>query len=887
MAASLIPEIITPTFATSLLESLVARTKQSLPDQVRSSPRHSLFWSTELLREQKALLEIAFLVYYTRLTPDGPGVRAILSGIRETEWGSRQELVGFFDEVTKGLVEEISALWSVLGVEGLNLEAVMSDYPTLEDSVPKIDIFHPTQLQAVNESIEALVGLNSVKAAPLLLSWAFVLSKVTESFLERGVPELYTTFAVTSLHLDIHPTSTSVSVASNRNSTQSLFQLYASHALSPSSSLFASLLTTLQSSLFRSDSNTLGYLSVLRSVITSLPLVIRLPFLSSDQYSDLVKVFGVLYGNTAAAPLCAQFWEEHGLNAGYLRGLEGNGEAEIIGLARGRFPVQFGGLVSIVQALSKGVSGIFADGGTPEDEELARRCGNCTFDYLASLDTLTHIVPPSSTATSLPYIIIPDADPSQVLYQATRSIPVSKSISIPVGTVGRLVSQRGKKFVVISWSLEWSAWRLFADVLDDFARGKKVVHDVFGGPVDRSLPTEWRSEEEKLESIANAIELFSIALSNNPSLGGKLVEHLASPQSSDTESVTIIETLFAILERSISRGKEALPSQIVSSLLKNIAAFLPSFPGVVWTFLRGSTLLFQPHSTSSAWRQDPNRQAIISTEKMNGVYPVTLSLLSLVQALVLEEQVSSYVVSPVLATMKQEVVVRALAWINSEIWCNYSSWKFSNLVDKYEIGRKIVGIYSLVLEEAELSSEAARGEFGLVGNVVVDALLNKATILQLTPLLASIAQSPETIIGLRKSARYVEAQAAEELTTISLQLIARLLRLRRRIGGSTISLLENLLLAHGKAGSHSRGDLVENLSRFVVAAVGTKVAVQSAKVLTLLCIGSNGELSKAVSFGVLLGGSEKVENLVTELLEIASDPFADEGLLVAIWDLAR
>ena len=814
-------------------------------------------------------------------------MRAILGAIRETEWGSRQELVGFFDEVTKGLLEEISALWSVLGVEGLNLESVMTDCPTLEASTSKDDIFHPSQMLAVNESVEALVGLNSVKAAPLLLGWAFILSKVTESFLERGVPELYTTFAVHSLHLDVHPTSTAVSIASNRKLTQSLFQLYASHALSPSSSLFASLLTTLRSSLFRSDSNTLGYLSVLRSVVTSLPLVLRLPFLTSDQFSDLVKVFSELYGNVAAAPLCAQFWEEHGLNAGYLRGMEGNGEAEIIGLARGRFPVQFGNLVSIVQALSKGVGGIFVDGGTPEDEELAQRCGDCTFDYLATLDTLTHIVPPSSTATSLPYIIIPDADPSQVLYQATRPIPVSKSISIPAGTIGRLVSQRGKKSVVISWSLEWSAWRLFADVLDDFAGGKKVINDVFGGAVDVSLPIEWTNDEEKLESIANVVELFSIALNNNPSLGGKLVDHLASAQSSDSESIPIIETLFAILERSIS-SRQTLPTRIVSSLLELIAAFLPSFPGAIWTFLRGSTLLFQPQSTSSAWRQDPNRQAIIATEKTKGVYPVTLSLLSLVQALVLEEQVSSYVVSPVLATMKQEVLVRALVWVKENVWSEYSTWKFSNLVDKYEIGKKIVEIYSLVLEEAELSPEATRGEFGLVGNVVVDSLLNKATILQLTPLLVNIAQSPDTIIGLRKSARYLEAQAAEELTTISLQLIARLLQLRRRIVGSTVSLLENLLLAHGKVDSRShRGDLVENLSRFVVAPVGTKVAVQSAKVLTLLCIGLNGELSKTVSFGVLLGGSEKVENVVTELLEIASDPFADESLLVAIWDLVR
>ena len=389
---------------------------------------------------------------YSSQPPSGPELVALIDTLRTTQWGQRQEIFGFFDLETTGLIKEIGDLLLIIAVEGLNLEVAMGeDYPIPSPSERPFEadnVYHPTQLQAINEAIEALVKFDSVRAAPLLLGWAFILSRVTNSLVERGVPEAYHAFANKSLRVE----------SGTSSSSQPLFQLYAAHALLPSSSLFGSLLAVLHSPLFGTsdldsptatlnEPNAVGYISVLRAVVTCLPLLVRLSFLTSEQYASLVDVFAALYGHPGAAQLCAQFWEERGLEVGFASGVESVGEAEIVELARSRFPVQFGSMVKIVRALCQGATGLLnAEGDeSAADEELARRCAECAFAYVGTLDSLTHVVRPTSAVTPLPYEVVGDPDPANISFRCTRPIPVSTSLTVPVGTRGRLVSQQGRK----------------------------------------------------------------------------------------------------------------------------------------------------------------------------------------------------------------------------------------------------------------------------------------------------------------------------------------------------------------------------------------------------------------------------------------------------------
>ncbi|GAA5873343.1 hypothetical protein JCM1840_000031 [Sporobolomyces johnsonii] len=947
LASKLIPSILSDSFTSSLLAGVSQRASQTLPKPVRHSRQQYSFWTKQLVQEQKALLEVLFLVYYAPRPADGLELARLLETIRTTEWGSRQELFGYFDAETLAAVKEVEGLFTILAVEALNLESAMEqDYPIPApggEPVEEASVFHPDNLRKINEAVEALVSSDSERASPLLLGWAFLLSKVTASLLERGVPDAYHSFAEQSLRVE---------TASSSGSPQPLFQLYAAHALSPSSSLFPTLQSILQSTLFglpqhqhdlpstsfsSTDPNAVGYLSVLRGLITSLPLLIRLPFLTPAQLSGLLSVCSSLYSNPAAAGMCANFWQDQALVLGL--GLDAAadaaeemsmtldreapaaGEAEILELTRSRFPVQFGGLVQLVRALCAGVSGVLSGegNGNEESEALAAKCARTAFAYLAHLPTLTHVVPSAPSVTPLPYETLSYPDPATgYSFRASRPIGVSRSVAVPVGAMGRLVSPQGRRPVVVAWDTEWSGWRLFGDVLEEYAglrRAKKGRdEDVFAGGAGEvdTLPIEWDSEEEKEQDVTAVLDILRLTLRNDHSLGPVLVKHLSSgaPRGAAPRP-DLVEVLFRILERSLN-PTTAVPTRLISSLLGLVAALLPSFPGVIWTFLRGSSLLFPSttSTTSSTSRQSTSsaRASILQSEKLAGHYPISLSLLNLVHALVLEEQIASCVVSPELRRMKHDVLVRALSWVRDDVWPAYSSWRFGALAEKYELARRMVDLFKLVLEEGELSPSVGKGIFPEPVSIITDAFLNTATVAQLAPLLSTLAAGPDAIVLLRKAHRYTDAQALEDLVDASLGLTLKLLRLRRRVKGTTSSLLEKLCLSPNSAAnlsisaptlpplsglsassatSQRRPELLESLSKFITAPLSTHVAVQAARVLSLLCIAS-GEVqarSAGSSLVALLGGSERAEEMGVGLLKVVEDSTAFGELQVAVWDL--
>ena len=885
------------------------------------------------------------------------------------------------------------------------------DYPIGapgEQAVDQESLFAPANLVQVNDAIEAVVRLDGERSSPVLLGWAFILSKVTTSLLERGVPEAYHAFAEQSLRVDVAPSSSSSSSARSsqqRSAPQPLFQVYAAHALSPSAALFPVLATILHSSLLGSDAattttnsaaagtsdpNAVGYLSVLRGLVTSFPNLIRLSFLSPAQLEALYDVFAALYGNRSAALLCAQFWEDQAvvasaaaatsssddpadLEANLLllnRTVQSSGEAEIVEIARSRFPVQFGGLVKLVRALCVGVSGLLPPdhvlGGdaaannsnnsesttSSDDELLAAKCAQTIFAYLATLPTLTHVVPSGPGMTPLPYEVAAYPDPDTgYAFRVIRPIGVSRSVAIPTGTQGRLVSANGSKPVVVAWDFEWSAWRLFADVLEDFAglgrtgsssSTKRVrAADVFGSKeaVTDALPMEWDSEEEQERDVTAVIEILRVTLRTDHALAPVLVDHLATAPghasgdagTSSAPRYDLVEVLFRILERSLApnSNRPASSTALVSSLIGLIAALLPSFPGVVWTFLRGSTLLFPSHRVTTAYGGG-GRSAVsfaaaassplLQAEKLSGQYPVTLALLSLVRALVLEDQIAACVSSPEYRDVKRGVLVRALKWVRDDVWPVFGSWRFATLADKYALARSCVQLYSLVLEYAQVgapTAEAAAKANDPVVQVVVDSFLGaKATVAQLAPALSTLSSGPDGIMLLRKAGRYADAQTLEDLVDSTLGLVLELLRLRRRTKGASMSLLEKLCLtpsagatSYSKSASPStfgftavlhgqeptrRPELLESLLKFVVAPLDTRLAVQAAQIVTLLCLVSAGTddgttaaaaVRSPISLATLLGGSDGIETSVKALLSVAEDHLAAPELQVAVWDL--
>lgn len=883
-AKSTLSPILTPTFTTTLLRSFTKRTSRPIPTSLDSMPQHSFAWVKQLVREQKAVLEIVFLVYYGSQRLPGRDLVEIIECISETQWGTRQETFGYFDAETTTLVQEIGDLLGIIAIEGLNLEFAMAEDDIVPSPTEKLldtdHMYTPDNLLAINESIENLVHVDSPKAGPVLLGWAFVLSRISNSFTQHGIPDVYRNFARQTLGVTTDTTS------------QPLFQLYAAHALSPACNLFNSLLAIIRSPLFTSSpTSAVGYISVLRALVTCLPLIVRLTFLSPEQYTALIDVFAALYGLPSASILCAEFWEATLLDdADFANSAASVGEVEMVDLARSRFPVQFAPFVKIVRALSHPAKETLESDGT-EEEDVAKRSAECAFSYISTLSTFTHILRAPTAIGTAPYEVVGDVDPTKVLYRATRPIPVSKSVTIPAGSWGTLVSQPGRKPTVIAWGMEWSGWKLFGDVLEDFANVDSPAADVFGGADEVvGLPMEWDSELEREEDVTAILDVFRTTLTSNPQLGTTLIEHMAP--ASTASQTDFIGVLFRILDRTlVSAAQRPVPTKLVSSLIGLIAALLPCYPGKVWTFLRGSSLLFPSSTTASIYSQDASREGVLNSEKVDGRYPITLSLLSLLFALVLEYQTSSYAIPEEFDILKQGVLVRALSWVRDDIWPNSSSWKYANLAEKHAIGNRMVQLYLLILEEGELSSAASEGKFDPVVSIVLNALLRNATTAQLSPLLSHVAAGPEAIFALRTSFRHTDAKVTEELVAASLTLVRKLLQLRRQIVGSPISLLERLCLSRTveqgltTSSAAPRTSILESLAKYVVATISPETAIQAAKVFTLLAIGTGDWQPRPPSLIAVLGGSDKTAKFVSKLLEVVPDAQTTVGLEVALWDL--
>ncbi|KAM0788291.1 hypothetical protein ACM66B_001436 [Microbotryomycetes sp. NB124-2] len=910
LAAELAADILSDTFADALLESFLARTRERLPDHVRTSPAHSLFWTKQLLREQKALLELVFLTFYAPAPANGRQTILLLRTTRETEWGHRQETFGYFDNECQATVDEIQALLTIIGIESLNLEAAMEQASVIpapgDKPLAAEDQLAPSNVSRINEQVELLVQQDQVKSSMLLLGWAYILSRVTDALLEQGVPDTYHDFASRALRVE-----SAASSSQTRSASQPLFQLYASHALSPAAGLFETMTAALNSPLLGSDHatkstsfepNIVGYLSVFRGLLTSVPLLVRLSFLSQEQFAGLVQTFAALYGNPAAIDLCAQFWQDFfsdDLDQSTLdpvpKSTHSAGEAELIGLALSRFPIQLGNLLRVVRALSAGVQ--VAQGSASEEAEdgeravVARRCALCTFTFLSTLPSLTQIVPSAPSVTPLPYEVATFPD---VVYRATRRIPVTRHVSVQPGTMGNLVSQEGRKPVVVSWKMQWSALKLFAEVLQDFAGVTARVQggdDVFGSQSGRPQLVAWSSETERIEDVVSILDILRLTLQSDPSLGRPLVEHLQD----DDSNIDLLEVLFRMLEKTLTQPANEINGRLVSSQLGLVAALLPTYPGGCWTFLRGSTLLF-PSTSTAPWTRDSSWRAVSESERLAGSYPIVLSLLNLVRALVLEYQATWTISAADINGVKRDVLSRALSWVRDEVWVNFSSWRFAHAVEKCVMAQQILELYQLVIEDAQITNASPSTSQDSVGRILTDALLTKASIAQLAPILTTIHAGPEPITLLRKASKFVEAQAIEDVTCASLRLVSDLLTIQNRADPSSSSLLEKLCLSHVvsrgqqqsvKPGSvDHRPEMVEAIAAYITAPVDNRTAVLAAKTLTLLTLRTAAWQPRPPSLIALLGGSDKAEKFIVGALQIASDPAADEILQVAIWNLA-
>ncbi|UZJ55397.1 hypothetical protein CBS101457_004717 [Exobasidium rhododendri] len=919
IAKEVLNEFADQSFAIKCLARFQHLCQEELVEDIREVPRYSVFWSKHGLREQLALLEVVFLLYYSRLDATALVIKSIIDVVRSTDFGKEQANFGFFDSEGGQLADCVGNFLVLLTVESLELEKCMEglDLHSPARESPQVDgeailIECPDILGDIMDFLQTTTQADHLRG-PLLISFALLLSRIDSALIEWQAArptEPYPT------HLKALQES-----LQKRGGVGALWPDFVSAALTPDLNLFGTMNTILTSPLFRSDtqvssifslaiSSSLALRAVVKGFLLSITQLIRPEFIQdyhglinlwrntfSSHDTDIVRAINGNSDSTAA--LCAQFWETD---------FDIEARRAVLNMANRRFPVSFCPLLRLCQALA---------GESCIADERSMRASTAVLGYLAQMSTVTQVMPAPPSSLSLPYEIVDASSSSSgVSFRATRAISVFGShLVVPTGTLGRLVSPPNQAPVVIVWELTgvgYSAWRLLKDVLASFVGLLDVTSPwkasarqdsdaaVFNDkdPVANfsTLAPEEATQYDG-EVVADILSLFCAILSGGRYLSATLLSHLngddvgvvepCQPTALSSKS-NLVEIVLRILDQSLNNPNVA--SKVIASSLRLLTLLVPSTSSPIWQVMRSSNALvgssgMVPFSTqSSAFKASST--SLLSHEVSAGEFTGLLKLLDLHHALLVDLQKTQYSSSVEALQTKADVVSRAAHFILYQVWSEYQNWKYVSIRQQTEIGIKCVSFFHEVCRDKSLrASPSTKTLLRLIQDCF---LFSAAPSLIFAPLLRTLVNGQRFINTLQRQMRQVEVELARKLLLCSLQFALTIMQEQ-----DLFELLDSPVASPGvfesmvfDRNAKGLGDVVKAIAANTLMQNAAVINKEAVKLMTSLCRSTvKLQTSQAPTLIGHLGSLSEVEKLVNGLVEAVESSDRDESLLVQVWNL--
>ncbi|KAI0782601.1 hypothetical protein C8Q75DRAFT_811686 [Abortiporus biennis] len=905
-------------FVAKLIEVYMTKAKTKLPTDLEIQPKKAVQWVKQNAREQLVLLEVLFWTMWDYCACSGPTVIKIYETAYTTNLGSAQENGNLLlDAEGVQLTQDIAALWILLMLEVLELERVAEPGGMQVPTGPSDkDIYwsSPDDLQKIHNLV---VSHEGSQFAGTYLAWAFVLSRlVTVCGESKEIPPAYS-----SLVQKLVP-QLDRSYAKEREPTHILM---ARSCLDPDVGLFKLLLTLLTNSPVyvtsmawrtgstATDPNAVAFRSVLKGLVIA--LVELIPAELIPDFDMFVEVWIALFGRSeskSVTGICCQFWQSDWA--------QGISRRAVFDVARSRFPIQCKYLVRLLRSMT--ATGFLdtdvlstADHGV-EGEDISEErdlCARHVFFYFDKLPTYTQVIPISAcTGAHAIYEKVPERYTSSsaatcLTYINLKPIKLPGGSILPVRTVGHLLSETSD-FVVISWKHEHSGWKLLLELLTDYVNRRRVAasgggyHDIsFGRRKDPQHPV-LRLEDIGVEMdprgddllVTDLLDLVRSVAQDNPNLAEQLLDSMEAGEPVVAHSTTessppdIVQLTTMILEEALSRSspqnRSPPPTPLITSAMSVLAALLslPKYSNRVWLYIR---------STASLFGSDRNlgvTSSVLAAERITGHYTMTLALLHLVQSLFNEASSSVLTVmqdSPKLQVVKEDVLMRAARFVHADIWIEHSGWKYAQLGDRFEIGKRVSTFYSEILKHSPPSLQDA--PFSKLSQAVCDALLVRATPSAIQPIISAITSAGSVLTSLYTSRRYGDARRLVYMLESHLLLTRIVLNCKQKLPPADICLLEQALCTRGVVGAStasadSKFDPVDALAGLVKErSMGAIVPVESMQVLFALCSSlSTCEGSQAT----IIGHLSDPEGTVASLVRIVLHPYDDVSLRNAVWN---
>lgn len=861
-------------FIERLFSQFSKLTRSSVPSRTHSFSNWAVVWAKQNLKEQKAILEIIFLLTLTE--PISP--KLILSFIQEFEadcFGYLQAFGYVLDEEGIALRESVTALCMILSANiivpptlklGAKLDAALRNTSLIDT---------PDVIAKINQVV-AYLGTRQEHSV-FLLAWSFFLTCVDTAIHSDGpVDPAYTEVN----HVLEGKQNISASVLINRPSVNGtefdndrvisikqspqLDRIYLGRSLKLN--VFDSIAYILESNVCsEEDVNNYGYRAVFKTLLNSFLSTTRPHYIPVNTYASLVNSYCLTYNNQQS--LSRSFWAED---------FDKENPFSLLATARGRFPVFFSDLIQLLAALSGGPNDETDNGDTVSAAYV--------YEYLAHLSTITVILPSSVNITAF-------EENGEVIIQADQAIQVTakndtvRSITIPEGTCGSLLN-KDENDRVVQFQVNYSGWHLLTAVLGSFLTEYNVN------------AIDIKDEEKNIhgknpEAIYNVLALIHNVLSSSPKLVVKLVEHIEQASAStDSSSPTLVSALFKILN--YCSTIKPYPVSILTLTLKCLTLLIPEYRDCIWRHLKHAHMLPTANTTYhlstgyNAYSSNPSSQIQEIVSKFEctiGRYTFLLSFLDFVQALVYDVQRKWWDKNALDYHSQVEVLYICLYYLMSDVFPSYSKWRYKKVSERFLIGTKVLSILITIASDFK-EHETVQGKLTLktIREGIFNNFLYDGGIYHISPLVDTISEGAKTANALYNSSHPKEAHRIEKLTELTFIFVKILLQHRleqiNEGGALSESTLERLLLERSSASNSS--DFLLRVARHINYRHNIALPIQATNVLTLLCR-TTSFWKSAPNFVQFLGSTDQIHGIVRTYLGIAKDHSQNESLLAAIW----
>jgi nuclear pore complex protein Nup188 len=661
--------------------------------------------------------------------------------------------------------------------------------------------------------------------------------------------------------------------------------------------------------------------NLLTDLVVRLGLIMALvelvPVEHLPKFPTFVEVWVALFGRSESqsiAGICTQFWQSDWT--------QGFARRAIFDVARSRFPIHFRPLVRLLRAMT--AAGFLdtdklstADHshegeGLDPDREL---CDRHVYYYFDKLPTYSQVIPMSAcTGAHALYektqerygAHIPSPG---VTYTNIRPVKLPGGTTLPARSSGRLLSGDAGDFIVVSWQHEHSGWKIILEILTEYINRKRMRSDSRGAYSDVSFtrrgeaqPIACRLEDIGVDMndegeaiVTDAFDLLRCVIQDNAALAEELLERLESGDPVVAHTITesqppdLVQVTTMILEEALSRhagNTRASPAtKLITSAMSVLSALLalPNYSNRVWLYIRSTAALF------GSDRNVSYASAALAAERVTGHYTMTLALLHLVQRLFHEASSSILTVLPDntrLQQVKEQVLLRAARFIHSEIWVEHLGWKYAQLGDRFEIGRRLTSFYAEVLRHSPPALETR--PFPVLSQTVAEWLLFKASNTTINPLVSSITTGGSLLGMLYNSRRFGDARRLIFLLESHLHLARLVLTYKQKSAmSSQPCLLEQAFCSQVTGGLNSldpqssKIDPVDVLAKYVKGRdMGNIVPLEATRVLYALCLSLS---SSQPSPPTIIGHLSDPEATVTSMVRIVQHPYDELSLRISVW----